>query len=389
MMISLDIRAALAMTLGAMVTVGVACAELQSPLKSPGDQSSDGSSTEHSTEWALAEVGRWRPALHAYGRVSDAREVTVAAPFRVRIVTADIELGQRVERGAILATIDAPMLAELVTRLATSQQRVALAQRALDDVRSKFEEKLVTNQDVIIARMTVQAAIADRDGVWGRLSQALVSFGQDLSRADIEKALADDGVEKTAASLGVVKAPFTGVVMKRGALPGVTLPAGAALYSIEDVSGIYVDVGVLPGKVSQWRTGSASAIVLGDVLELDNTTAVPRLDPDTGLMLLRYRGVVPQDRQVDGAWVAATLTGAERAVALVPAQAVVAREGVTWCMVDDGSGAAKPARVTVGPAQGDGRIPILAGVAPGQRVLVHNAYEALYRDLNALIKFED
>ena len=389
MMIPLDIRAALVMTLSTASTPGVAQAALQAPLKSPAAQSSDVSPTKKSNEWALAEAGRWRPTLSAYGLVSDAREVTVAAPFRVRIVKADIELGQRVEQGATLATIDAPMLADLVTRLATDHQRVTLAQRALEDVRSKFEEKLVTNQDVIIARMTVQAAIADRDGVWGRLSQALVSLGQDLSRADIEKTLAAGGVEKTASSLGVVKAPFTGVVMKRGALPGVTLGAGAALYSIEDVSGIYVDVGVLPGEVSQWRNGSASAIVLGNVLKLDNTTAVPRLDPDTGLMLLRYRGVVPGDHQVDGAWVPATLTGDERAVALVPMRALVARQGLTWCLIVDGSGAAKPVRVTAGPIQGDGRVPILTGVAPGQHVLVHNAYEALYRDLNALIKFED
>ena len=377
------------MTFGAMVTLGVAHGEPQAPTASPGAQNSDASQITNSNEWALAEAGWWRPALRAYGRVSDAREVTVAAPFRVRIVKATIELGQRVERGATLATIDAPMLTELVTRLATSHLRVTLAQRALEDIHTQFEEKLVTNQDVIVARMTVEAAIADRDGVWGRLSQALVSLGQDLSRADIENALAAGGVEKTASSLSVVKAPFTGVVMKRGALPGVTLPAGAALYSIEDVSGIYVDVGVLPGEVSKWRRGTASAIVLGDVLKLDNTSAVPRLDSDTGLMLLRYRGVVPGDRQVDGAWVAATLRGAQRAVALVPAQAVVARQGLTWCLVDDGSGVSTPIQVTVGPVQKDGRVPILSGVAPGERVLVHNAYEALYRDLNALIKFED
>lgn len=386
-MIQPNVCAMLTMTV--MLMFGVTPTETQASMKHAGGQDSKASPTENANEWAVAEAGRWRSTLQTYGLIFDAREVTVAAPFRVRIVKADIDLGQHVEQGAMLATIEAPALFEMVSRLANSHQRVALAQRALDDVRAKYEQKLTTNQDVINARSVFEVATANQEAFWSRLSQALVSLGQDLSRTDIEQMLAEGGVEQTALALGVVKAPFTGVVMQRGALPGVTLPTGAALYSIEDVSGVYVDVGVLPGEVSEWRQGSASAVVLGDALELKNTIAVPRLDPNTGLMLLRYRGVVPGDRQVDGAWVRTVLTGAERQVAMVPMRAVVARDGLTWCLIDDGASHAKPVRVTVGPAQDDGRIPVLAGVAPGQRVLVHNAYEALYRDLNSLIKFKD
>jgi len=174
----------------------------------------------------------------------------------------------------------------------------------------------------------------------------------------------------------------------RSALPGLMMQANALLYSIEDVGSIYIDVGVLPGEVADWEGGAATALVLDNNLSLTLMETVPRLDPDTGLMLLRYRGIVPNQRQVDGAWVPVTVYGAKRSIGWVPRKAVVARNGVTWCLVDDGKGKPKPVRVTVGPAVNH-RIPITKGVAPGKRVLVHNAYEVLYRDLNDLIQFQD
>ena len=310
------------------------------------------------------------------------------APFPVRTIRSDIEPGQRVEQGQTLAVIDAPMLADRVARFDAQRRLVALAAKALDDTRARLDQRLTTNEDVIRSESALNATRADADDAFGRLVQSLVSLGQDVSRQRVVELLDEGSMRNVVASFSVVKAPFAGVVMERHALAGVTSPAGEVLYAIEDVSGINVDVGVPPGEVSDWQGGDATVRLLGQDLALEPAGSVPRLDPDTGLMLLRYRGVVPAERQVDGAWVPATLGGGQRPVVWVPRSAVVARNGATWCLVSDEENTPTPVRVTVGPEQ-DGRIPILSGVRAGQRVLVRNAYEVLYRDLSDLITFED
>lgn len=176
--------------------------------------------------------------------------------------------------------------------------------------------------------------------------------------------------------------------MDRGAVAGLTLPAGALLFAIEDTSGVYVDVGVAPPQLDLWLNGTANVRLLGPDLPLEHIDAIARLDPATGLVLVRFRANILDDRQADGAIVKVTSVGAQVPAVWVPRQAVAARNGKTWCLIDDGSSTPKPARVTVGPAQ-DERIPVLSGLEAGQRVLIHNAYEALYRDLNELVKFQD
>lgn len=353
-----------------------------------GDGQASQSSAAAPSEWATGEAGTWAPSQHAYGLVSDMREVRMIAPSSLRVVECDIVEGQRVTKDSVLARIESPEIADLVERLDAQQKTASLAQRLLEDTNQRFDQKLATKQDVLGAQIDAAAAASAYTDRWNQLAQTLASLGVQQSRAQIEKVLDQDGIAAVIALASTVRSPFSGVVMDRGAVAGLTLPAGVMLFVIEDTSGVFVDVGVMPSQLDLWLKGTASVRLLGADLPLEHIDAVARLDPATGLVLVRFRANIPDGQQADGAIVKVTSVGAQVPAVWVPRQAVVARNGVIWCLIDDGSGTPKPARVTVGPAQ-DERIPVLSGLEAGQRVLIHNAYEVLYRDLNELVKFQD
>ena len=86
-------------------------------------------------------------------------------------------------------------------------------------------------------------------------------------------------------------------------------------------------------------------------------------------------------------WIRVGHLGIPRPVVWVPAAAIAARNGRTWCIVRRGD-LLEPVQVQAG-AEENGRIPILSGLPAGERVVTEGAYELLYRDLKELIRFED
>jgi len=338
--------------------------------------------------WAKVETRPWQATLHAYASVSDAREVRLVSPFPIRVVTSDIELGQQVSKGQQLATIEAPMLADLLDHLSNTSQQASLAHQTLEDAKARLADQLATNEQVLAARAVLQNAQAQRDQAWRRLESALITLGQQPDEQALVTMLDSGTPDQAAATLSVVLAPFSGVVMQRSAPRGVLVARGTILFAIEDVSSVYVDAGIEPGKLDAWIEGTAKATMLGQQVPLKAVSTVPRLDPSTGLMLLRYRATVPDQRQIDGAWVPVLLLGKPRQVQWVPKAAVASRDGKTWCLAADDNNQPKSVAVRVGPGR-EGMIPVIEGLAAGDRVLIRNAYETLYRDLNDLFTFED
>ena len=339
-------------------------------------------------QWTVGVAGKWTPTLHAYGTVSDFREVAISAAFPVRVVTTDVELGQHVSQGQELARVEAPQLRVLFTRIDTARNRQTVAAAELKRVQDLEKKGLATAPKVVAAEVAQLQAKRDSEDAWQELRQALVSLGQDPTRDALVQQLKPDAIAALARKLSVVRAPFVGVVVQRGAMPGVTSKAGTVLFALEDVSQAYVDVGIVPNLVSQWNQGSVVVDLLGQHIPLQPTATVGRLDPATGLMIVRYRCDVTDPVQVEGARLPVTLQADEQSVTWVPASAVVSRDGKAWCLVADKNGNPIPVRVQAGAADGD-RIPLLEGVAAGQRVLAKDAYEYLCRDLNELLKFQD
>jgi multidrug efflux pump subunit AcrA (membrane-fusion protein) len=335
---------------------------------------------------AAAEAGTWTPERTAFGRVMPSRDATLSAPFAATVTQLAVEPGQQVEDGQVLARLEAPPLAVLVGKLQAARRAADLTEQRLAGLQQREKASLATKDDVLQGEIAANEARSALDEAWQALAETLVALGQKPDRAAITDR-PGNAADALTRGLAEVRAPFAGTVAAVPASAGATLAGGAPLVRVQDLSQAVVEVGVPAEALDEWRQGTASAATPAGPVALLSNGAGPRLDPGTGLWLLRYVAEGAQGRLRDGEWVKVTVHGQARAAVWVPEAAVVARDGRTWCVLRDGE-ATRAVAVTAGPAEG-GRVPVLDGLGAGQRVVTAGAYELLYRDLNRLLTFED
>lgn len=167
------------------------------------------------------------------------QEVDVMAKVSGYIRKINVDIGDRVQEGQLLATLEIPEMQDDLTRaaasieeanadLATARDELERAQSARDiahlsysrilDV-SKREAGLVPQQEVDEASSRDLVAAAQVSGAKSRISAA---------EQHIHVAQAEQAHVKTLYQYAVIAAPFTGVVTKRYANTGSLIQAGTA-----------------------------------------------------------------------------------------------------------------------------------------------------------------
>jgi multidrug efflux pump subunit AcrA (membrane-fusion protein) len=336
---------------------------------------------------AMAEAGTWAAERTAYGHSFPIRDVTLSAPFAATATTVEAEPGQHVQKGQVLAHLDAPALAGLIGKLQSARKASTLAEQRLAELRQREKQSLIIKDEVLQGEISVNSAHSAADEAWRALDEALVALGQRPDHEAIVGRLDGTSPDALAPTLAILQAPFAGIVTARPLTVGATLTSGTPLFRVEDLTQVYVEAGVPTEALKDWQRADAFVGAPAGPIALQPTDTAPSLDPGTGLWLLRYKAEHADNGLRGGEWLKVTLRGPSRSVVWVPEAAVVARNEKTYCIVQDG-GAPRAVVVTVGPSE-NGRIPVLSGIEPGQQIVTKGGYELLYRDLNQLQKFVD
>lgn len=336
---------------------------------------------------ATAVQGQWQPRHAAFGRVSPVRDSVMIAPFKARVTAVEVDVGETVRRGQTLARLRSPKLRALLDRALNAREEVGLARRRADTLARGLREKAVTRSSELEAEIGLGRARGRLSEAWQALDDALLSLGQQPDHAAVTGALEKSSAADLAVRLGVVRAPFDAVVVERRIAPGQQPSSGTPMFTVEDLSRVYIEVGVPRKELSDWRGGAAAAAAPDGPRALTALPSRPRLDPASGLWLLLFITDNPGLHLQDGDWVRVNLSGPERTAIWLPESSVVARSGQTYCILER-DGKLVPVAVTAGPAE-KGRIPVLSGLKEGDRVVTEGAYELLYRDLKDLMKFVD
>jgi multidrug efflux pump subunit AcrA (membrane-fusion protein) len=336
---------------------------------------------------ALAEAGTWAAERAAYGHSFPIRDVTLSAPFVATATTVEAESGQQVQKGQVLAHLDAPALAGLIGKLQSARRASTLTEQRLAELRQRQKQSLIIKDEVLQGEISVNSAHSAADEAWRALDEALIALGQHPDHEAIAGRLDGTSPDALAHTLATVQAPFAGIVAARPLTVGATLTSGTPLFRVEDLTQVYVEAGVPTEALKDWQRADAFVGAPAGPIALQPTDTAPSLDPGTGLWLLRYKAEHADNGLRGGEWLKVTLRGPSRSVVWVPEAAVVARNEKTYCIVQDG-GAPRAVVVTVGPSE-NGRIPVLSGIEPGQQIVTKGGYELLYRDLNQLQKFVD
>ena len=334
---------------------------------------------------AAAQKGPLTASTFGIGTVEARRSYALGPTVASRVLRVLVDHGDTVEAGQLLAELDPVDLEDRVRSGQMTVERTAntvLAARAQVAEAQSRAALATANADRIAdlaAKGFFSKEAADARAHEARAARSAVDATQALLAAaqrDREKALSD------LAGLGRVRAqarllsPAKGVISARLVEPGSTVVAGQAVVQMIDPASLWVRARIDQGQAGGVRVGQPARIVLRSDPGSVHLGKVQRVD--------WVSDAVTEERIVNvgfaasagpasvGELVEVTIVVSELPDALFVPTAAIKREdrrdGV-W-RVRNGRLVFQP--VQLGIATQDGRSQVVAGLAPGDEIVVHS-----------------
>lgn len=322
----------------------------------------------------LGKVGRGPIAakLTVVGNLIGQATVDVVPRTPGRLTSINVQLGDRVNQGQLLARIEDRELVEQVRQAeasekvaqATIRQREAdltLAQTSVERSRNLYSRQLLPRQTLDDAEARYQAAVAQLD----------------LARAQL--AQNDARLQELKINLGntLITSPVTGFVSKRTVDPGAWVSQQAPIVSVVAINTMRMVSNIVERDLRLVNTGDP-AIVEVDAYPGEQFTGriarvAPVLDPATRTAEMEVEIPNKDNRLKPGMYARVGLTVEERPNALlVPRPAVVDYEGRrgVWMPTEDRKARFVP--VELGLEESD-RVEIQKGLNEGDQIVVNGA----------------
>jgi RND family efflux transporter MFP subunit len=294
--------------------------------------------------------------------VEAVQQSTVSAQTSGRIVQLNFDVDDFVNKGdVILRFTDIEQRARLEAAQANldeAKARLAQAQEDYERTKNIYAKKLV-------AKATMDKATAELKAAKARL---------EAGQAGVQAA--QEQLDHT-----VVKAPYSGIVVKRHVEIGETANVGQPLMTGLSLEHLRATVALPQSYVSKVRAHGKASVVLptdGKRLEIDQLTVFPYADPMTHDFKVRINlpanipGVYPGMLIKIG-----FLTGEHKRL-LAPTNSVVYRGEVTGIYVVDPDGQVGFRQVRVGRIYDGNRIEVLAGLQDGDRIALDPINAGVY-----------
>lgn len=298
--------------------------------------------------------------------VADADRM-VHVTLRVSGIVTEVHkrLGEPVQPGDVLLVLDSRDLAEAKAEYLSALRQESLAATTLSREEGLWRKQVSAEQDYLTARAAAETAAI----TLAATRQRLTALG--LSPAEIK------GLDKQPFSLGrlEVRSPIAGRVIGREAVRGELLAAEKEVFSVADLSSVWVELPVYAADLPAVKegqpvslTGQGGRIVEGKVIAAGAT-----LDPQTGAA----RVVAALDNK-DGVWRPGDFgsgtiqAGGEAADIAVPSSALQVLNGDTVVFVRNADGF-EPRVVEVG-RRNSRFAEITFGLFPGEQVATGNTF---------------
>jgi membrane fusion protein, heavy metal efflux system len=296
--------------------------------------------------------------------------VQVFTPYQGRIIDLYAKVGERVDKGKTLFTIDSPDLIQAESTLIAAAGVLDLTSRTLARLQMLYETRAIAQKDLEQAMSDHQTA----EGALRASRDAVRLFGK--TDAEIDRIVADRRVDGTL----VVNSPIAGLVTARNAAPGLLVQPGnpPAPYSVADTSTMWMLANVPEIDTPAFHVGQEVKVRVAAypdrMFEGKITTVGAMVDPNTRRVLLRSEVEDPNFELRSGMFANFTIRVGDPAHSLaVPFNGVV-REGdrtmTVWVAKDPHHFTKRT--VTIGLQQ-DGYDQILDGLSPGESIVTEGA----------------
>src|SRR5215475_8783743 len=380
---------------------------------------------EYSTVTERPAVALLRVTGAVEANQQQVQQVTPLVGGRVdRVLVA---LGDRVRAGAPLAIVSSPQIAEMHGKLHEAEARLKNAERNLARVKKaenraavlsakarldeaeatlKRTQRLIelgagAGKDLIAAETAYKTAKAEYD------FQTNISLNKELAEAQAEADTARvdvqhtrDGLRALGApvsesemdchncdiSLVTVRAPISGTVIERSINAGAGIEAGKPLFTVADISTLWVIASVPEAQVGSLRVGTVaearSAALGAEVISGRVAYIDPMLSQETRTARVRVEVTNPQERLKVGMFVevsfqteAARQSKAAESEMVIPEEAVqrMGERTVVFLPKEGEPGHFETRDIEVGGSTG-GYQRVISGLKPGERVVSKGSF---------------
>jgi membrane fusion protein, heavy metal efflux system len=294
----------------------------------------------------------------------------IFTPYQGRIVGLFAKVGDEVQKGQTLFTIDSPDLLAADSSLISSAGVLQLTTRNLARLRSLYESRAVSQKDL-------EQAISDQQTAEGALRaarDAVRIFGK--TDAEIDKIVAERMADPTL----VVPSPISGRVTARNAAPGLLVQPGnaPAPFTVADISTMWMLANVAESDSPSFSVGQDVRVTVmaypGREFGGRISTIGSTVDPITHRVLVRSEIDDPNHELRSGMFANFLIrTGEPMRSVAVPYDGVV-REGdgtmTVWVTADRRRFTQRPVKVGL---LRDGYYQLLEGLQPGELVATEGA----------------
>lgn len=300
-----------------------------------------------------AALGDITALIPATGTVTAApgAELIVVAPEPARVAEIPKGEGDRVAQGDLLVRFDIPAAGAALARQQAEIERAGA--QLVNAVATQVRARELFDRGVA-ARKEMEDA--DRDVAE---AQAAIAQGQ-----------ASLAAAQSAMSRATVRAPFSGVVIKRFHNPGDVVEAAAAdpVLRLVDPGRLEVTASIPVGDVARIVMASAARVIGTDGMRLTVASRPMAVNPATGSVPLRLTFVAPAPALAVGTPLQIAINAETRTgVVLVPTTAIV-REGEEAAVMVAADGKAIRRVVVLGLAGAD-RTEVRSGLKAGELVI--------------------
>ncbi|OOV92620.1 efflux RND transporter periplasmic adaptor subunit [Pseudomonas sp. MF4836] len=274
------------------------------------------------------------------------------------VESVQVNLGQAVKRGDLLAVIASQQISDQRSELAAAERRVQLARTTFQRERQLWVEQIAAEQDYLLARQALQEAEIAQANARQKMN-ALSGSAQLVGGNRYE-----------------MRAPFDAVVVEKHLSLGEVVNESSAAFTLSDLSRVWVTFGVFPKDLDKVRVGQAvtvSSSELGTQVQGQVAYVGSLLGEQSRTATVRVSVANPQDTWRPGLFVAVQVaTDSYEAAVTVPQAAIQTVEGQpsVFVRVDHGF----MAQAVVTGASQDGVVEIKQGLAAGAQVASNGSF---------------
>lgn len=275
----------------------------------------------------------------------------VSSRLLARVSRLLVRSGDVVEAGAMLVTLEDE---DLTARVRQARETVNSVQARLEEASRNRQRALSMHERGLLAETDLDAAVAAARTLEAELQRA---------RRRVEES-------EAALSYAQVRAPIGGRVVERFVEPGDTVSPGQPMVSLYNPVSLRVEAWVRESLALSLTEGETLAVEIPALdRQLDGAIEeiVPAADPGARAFLIRVR-LPPAASLMPGLYARLQIPAGSAKRLLVPLDRVrsIGQLDVLWVQ-----GEAGPERrfVRLGPQRDDDAVEVVAGLAPGDRVL--------------------